>query len=123
MERIMELADAAVYYEERSVKKSKKAKWLRGQGAAKDICEKAETSAEMDRRLAEWLRELAGRRDRDRWIPCSERLPEEDGTYYTAEHAGDRKQQYFHADMYGHYWDGGVGKVIAWRPQPEKYKG
>lgn len=66
MEKAMELADAAAYYEKRACAKSRKAKWLEGQPGAAGPARDAEASAERDRRLAGWLRELEERRRRDR---------------------------------------------------------
>lgn len=53
------------------------------------------------------------------WIPCSERLPEEIGSYpvWTARGFGD----HFSTS----YWDGKEWnlRVVAWMPLPEPYKG
>ena len=68
------------------------------------------------------------------WIPCSERLPEEDGQYLITV-------KYIHVDGYediyaehGNWtdgkWDmfcfghcGEVENILAWMPLPEPYKG
>ena len=57
-----------------------------------------------------------------RWIPCSERLPEEMGTYMTTidygEHGLVTGQRYYYGR--GLKWNDEC--VIAWMPLPEPYK-
>ena len=62
------------------------------------------------------------------WIPCSERLPEEDGNYliwFRYENAlGDLSESMameYYADSTG--WDCDNVEVIAWHPLPDPYKG
>ena len=43
-----------------------------------------EEIGEEQRQLAEWLKELKQLREQTRWIPVSERLPEESGYYLTS---------------------------------------
>ena len=60
----------------------------------------------------------------DKWIPCSERLPSEDGKYivcttkgsvYCAKYSKDKSTNYgFHTDSYTH--------IEAWQPLPQPYK-
>ncbi len=57
-----------------------------------------------------------------RWIPCSERLPE-DGTYIVCLDDGS----VFEYDYISKWWDDGAwqycGKdVVAWMPLPKPYK-
>lgn len=62
-----------------------------------------------------------------KWIPCSERLPEKYGNYLVTIEANDGtasiKVQM--VDHYGPKWlhDEKTKKVIAWMPLPERYKG
>lgn len=60
--------------------------------------------------------------DRQRWIPVSERLPEEMGTYMTTvdygKHGLATGQRYYHGQGLG--WEDDC--VIAWMPLPEPYK-
>ena len=57
-----------------------------------------------------------------KWIPCSERLPEEMGTYMTTidygEHGLVTGQRYYYGR--GLKWNDEC--VIAWMPLPEPYK-
>ncbi len=57
-----------------------------------------------------------------RWIPCSERLPEEAGTYMTTVDYGKyglaTGQRYYHGKGLG--WEDDC--VIAWKPLPQPYK-
>ena len=63
----------------------------------------------------------------ERWIPCSERLPEELGDYLVSiKRVGWNFEEYVENDIA--YWDDLEGfhkadKVIAWMPLPEPYKG
>lgn len=63
-----------------------------------------------------------GKRDAQRWIPCSERLPEKAGRYLvTCEKWGAWEVDW-------NIWNEGVGwlweqGVSAWMPLPEPYKG
>lgn len=68
------------------------------------------------RQLAEWLKELKQLREQTRWIPCSERLPEEKGGYLVTV-----KRGYITTALwvgYPVYWK----EVTAWMPLPEPYK-
>lgn len=73
--------------------------------------------------LASWLTELQERREADRWIPVSERLPEKEGDYLV-----DCKERHFAIEHFYFsiadrtpYWSG-MRKVYAWRPLPEPYE-
>lgn len=59
------------------------------------------------------------------WIPCSERLPEEIGTYLVTldyeEHGTGITAVWYHGKQIG--WDLSFADVvIAWQPLPEPYK-
>lgn len=77
-----------------------------------------------------------------RWIPCSERLPEANGRYYVTRGLNacgalwNRVYIVNYSDLMGLkseriWWSGNVGKsdferiddVIAWMPLPEPYQG
>lgn len=84
--------------------------------------------------LAEAMEKLARLEDAEdmnilgKWIPCSERLPERDGSYQLKEFSvtiDDGKCTYAsHAsyDFQSEKWMYHNGKVIAWTPLPEPYK-
>lgn len=59
------------------------------------------------------------------WIPCSERLPEENGNYLVTVEANDGTAsiKFQMVDHYGPKWlhEGKREKVIAWMPLPEPY--
>ena len=58
------------------------------------------------------------------WIPCGERLPEEDGWYYTTERCGSAVESGMCKFVNGE-WEhiASCIKTIAWRERPEPYKG
>ena len=69
-----------------------------------------------------------------KWIPCSERLPEEDGQYLITvkyKHVDGYNDIYAeHGEWYDEKWDmfcfghcGEVEGILAWMPLPEPYKG
>ena len=78
----------------------------------KEICE------EKDKRIKELEDKL-----QEKWIPCSERLPKEDGwyletvTYGTTTRTGFGK---FKKGIWRHFDD--EFKTIAWMPLPEPYR-
>ena len=79
--------------------------------------------AEEHEQRAAWLEELAERREKDRWIPVSERLPEESDFYLVT--IADKYLTYVNTlffmkstpDMWEH-----DKRVIAWRPLPKPYE-
>ena len=73
--------------------------------------------------LAEWLTELKQRREADRWIPVSERLPDEYGEYMITYRLM-KGQEVVRKDIYNdHFKRFNEGScVIAWKPLPEPYK-
>ena len=67
------------------------------------------------------------------WIPCSERLPEENGQYIVTvkyEHVDGYEDIYSeHGEWVDDRWDAGYGhcgrveKILAWQPLPTPWKG
>ena len=100
-----------------------------------------EISLEQYNKMAERLTELEYLLAEQRWIPCSERLPEEDGRYLATSEGvfgsivyilsfgkpslpmnstPSNKRNWYMADRDGDfYWD----DVIAWMELPEPWKG
>lgn len=63
----------------------------------------------------------------DRWISCSERLPEETGFFLVCYKGGEivvAKYGYNTSHEYKCFWVGYVREenIIAWQPLPEPYK-
>ena len=86
---------------------------------SEDLCE----CANEHEQLAAWLEELAERREADRWISVSERLPEESNFYLVT--IADKYTTYVStlffmistADMWEH-----DKRVVAWKPLPKPYE-
>lgn len=93
-----------------------------------------ECAAEHDQ-LADLLTELAERREADRWIPVSERLPNRNGVYNVTRKLNEGETIYFISDA--SYFDGQntwhadiginhgrpyLNDVIAWQPLPKSYE-
>lgn len=90
--------------------------------------------AEKYRQIADWLKELKQLKEQTRWIPVSERLPEEDGQYLITvkyKHVNDSYEDVYaeHGEWYDGRWDmfcfghcGEVEEIIAWMPLPAPYK-
>lgn len=85
------------------------------------------------KRLDDWINSLPSAQPEPRWIPCSERLPEESGQYLITvkyEHVDGYEDIYDeHGDWDGEEWDmfcfghcGKVESIIAWMPLPEPYR-
>ena len=96
--------------------------------------EKVETQVmTCDRHIA-ILKDLPSAQPEQRWIPCGERLPEEDGQYLITvkyKHVNDSYEDVYaeHGEWYDGRWDmfcfghcGEVEDIIAWMPLPEPYK-
>jgi len=74
--------------------------------------------AEEHEQLAEWLTELKERREADRWILVSEKLPDKEGRCIVSTDYGDVAMDSFVDGMFVL----NLGNVVAWKPLPELYK-
>ena len=73
--------------------------------------------------IEEWLSdwEVPSAEPEQRWIPCSERMPEESGWYIvTVEDETDTHLRWF-STLHGFEWEE-KDNTIAWMPLPEPYK-
>lgn len=82
--------------------------------------------AEEHRQLAEWLKELKQLREQARWIPCSERFPEEETDVLICNSKGNievSRGSVFDDGTWEWYTSGWhFGEVLAWMPMPEPYE-
>ena len=62
---------------------------------------------------------IVGEPQADKWIPCSERLPSENGWYLVTNSLGVVQQQYWGANHWNKLRD---ECVIAWTNLPQPYK-
>ena len=54
-----------------------------------------------------------------KWIPCSERLPDKEGSYLTTtEYGAVRVNHYYHKTK---EWGYHCNKTVAWQPLPEPF--
>ena len=62
------------------------------------------------------------------WIPCSERMPEDAGTYIITDYYGNVMSRHFckKVGQFAGYWHANgskyYGNPVAWMPLPEPYK-
>lgn len=92
---------------------------------SEDLCE----CASEHEQLASWLEELKERREADRWIPVSEKLPDEYGNYLVFTSDNDIDIGTFNprfddswslCDANGFYWARQKGiKITHWKPLPK----
>jgi len=105
-------------------------------GLAENAEKKCCKCAEEHRQLAEWLKELKQLREQvsnsekpNKWIPVSEKLPEEDGRFLTyIENPYNSQLSYIMVcDYINKDWcpddDTASDNVVAWMPLLESYKG
>ena len=80
-----------------------------------------EISIEQYNKMAERLAELEYKEAERQWVPCSERLPKEDGVYLVTTSKGQTQVHVFsHNGNSEEYW---MRCNKAWMPLPEPYKG
>lgn len=142
----MNLDDAIKHCEEIAESKEKQVKngdWKKDSLTERNCIK----SAEEHRQLAEWLKDYKRLKEQEpKWIPVSERLPEEDGDYYVTYEKGYAEDYDlppkgiagFEVDCecFGYWYEhfdrqtlGSLGseweeiKVIAWMPLPPRYQG
>ena len=79
------------------------------------------------KQLTEWLEELKMLREKNRWIPCSERLPKkpecgENGYIVQKKRVAEPFSAYWDGERWTNEDDDVVEGVMAWMPLPEPYK-
>lgn len=67
------------------------------------------------------LEQLSSAQPDQRWIPCSERLPDKEGVYLVTDHKGDVVRYVFNdTESSREYWK---RCAVAWMPLPQPWKG
>ena len=72
--------------------------------------------------LAAWLTELQERREADRWIPVSERLPEYSGLYLVSIYELVTVANFTGTEFTDRSIPNAVREVFAWKPLPKPYE-
>lgn len=91
---------------------------------AKMINDAADTIEMLSAKLQASQMERSSQYYHDGWIPCDERMPEEEGHYLVTDESGGTayvgSSQFLICDDGKFYWD--FFDVTAWRPLPEPYR-
>ena len=78
-----------------------------------------------EEKFLEWLNaEALEKQEQDRWVPVTERLPEENGTYLACYEDATVVLDWFNGKWFFYRTNPAVeetGTIIAWRPLPEPY--
>lgn len=118
---IMTLDEAIAHCHEKAKELRREAALIKGLplgGVEQRRTECLECASEHEQ-LAEWLTELAERREADRWIPVSERLPKYSGLYLIS--VDDVVTVANFTGTYFMHRGGGRVEVYAWKPLPKPY--
>lgn len=122
------LTEAIAHAKEVAEEQKQKANKINNNGYGLEVEQLKEQSdclecAKEHEQLVSWLTELQERREADRWIPVSERLPEEGNKAYlvTVDYGNG-----VIASCQRFFYNGGIGWnddcVTAWKEMPEAYK-
>ena len=126
------LGDAISHAREVAEKLTEKAKLMRegsknGLFYPKDF-EDCETCASEHEQLADWLEELAERREADKWISVKERLPEEETDVLVCNEKGDMivcrgsRSTEIEGEFIWYVCDWRYGEITHWKPLPKPYE-
>ena len=79
---------------------------------------------EEHKQLTEWLEELKMLREKSRWIPCSERMPEDNTDVIVCFYIGTvTEMRYWGNGIFQGIYEHTAKTIVAWMPLPEPYKG
>ena len=118
----MTLDEAIAHAREVASKVRKNGNYLHFKGNER-IANECDECAREHEQLASWLEELKARREADRWIPVTERLPEESDFYLvtiTDEHITYVNTLFF-TKRTAYMWEHDK-RIIAWKPLPKPYE-
>lgn len=79
--------------------------------------------AEEHEQLAKWLEELKKLRKKSKWIPCNERLPENNTDVIVCFYSGEvTEMRYWENGIFQGIYEHTTKAIVAWMPLPEPYK-
>ena len=79
--------------------------------------------AEEHEQLAEWLKELKKLREKAKWIPCSERLPEDNTDVIVCFYSGIvTEMRYWGNGIFQGIYERTAETIAAWMPLLEPYR-
>ena len=85
------------------------------------ICEECQKE---HRQLASWLEELKELREKSKWIPCNERLPEDNTDVIVCFYSGTvTEMRYWGNGIFQGIYEHTAKTIVAWMLLPEPYKG
>lgn len=83
-----------------------------------------ECAKEIAKQLVSWLEELKELREKSKWIPCSERLPEDNTDVIVCFYSGTvTEMRYWGNGIFQGIYEHTAKTIVAWMPLPEPYKG
>ena len=102
--------------------------WLKGCVVAYEVDNKGKPNGNVTCELKQEVIDLAisalEKQEQDKWIPVTEALPEENGTYLACYEDATVLLDWFNGKWFFYRTNPAVeetGTIIAWRPLPEPY--
>lgn len=125
---IKDVDEAITHCKEKVEELKKVADYLDADTSARTDCLECASDHEQ---LAAWLEELKQRRNADRWIPISERLPNRNGVYIVTRIIEGTRivdasyfdgQNTWHNDVCVNHGRPYLNDIVAWKIRPEPYE-
>ena len=115
------------YYKREDVEQKEKGETMRpiDADALKNLAEKVACCGLIDLDVLKIMIDYASTIDAvPKWIPCEERLPENESTVLVTDANGHIRHAFYDAecDWFGTYEESMTIRAIAWMPLPEPYR-